>query len=57
MPQTLNSSSNPTPIQTPKHPVIASRQIRLAMWQALHVQDCLKKLYPRYDDQILGMTA
>jgi hydroxymethylbilane synthase len=27
------------------------------MWQAEHVQDCLKKLYPDCDVQILGMTT
>jgi hydroxymethylbilane synthase len=41
----------------PRRLVIASRESRLAMWQALHVQDCLKKLYPDCDVQILGMTT
>ena len=27
------------------------------MWQAEHVRDCLKKLYPGCDVQILGMTT
>ena len=27
------------------------------MWQAEHVQDCLRKLYPDCDVQILGMTT
>lgn len=27
------------------------------MWQAEHVRDCLKKLYPACDVQILGMTT
>ncbi len=27
------------------------------MWQAEHVQDCLKRLYPECDVQILGMTT
>jgi hydroxymethylbilane synthase len=27
------------------------------MWQAEHVRDCLKKLYPDCDVQILGMTT
>jgi hydroxymethylbilane synthase len=27
------------------------------MWQAEHVRDCLKKLYPECDVQILGMTT
>jgi len=37
--------------------VIASRESRLAMWQAEHVRDCLKALYPGCDIQILGMTT
>ena len=46
-----------TPIQPPTRLVIASRESRLAMWQAEHVRDCLKKLYPECDVQILGMTT
>ena len=53
MSQTLNSSSS----AAPKRLVIASRESRLAMWQAEHVRDCLKKLYPDCDVQILGMTT
>jgi hydroxymethylbilane synthase len=37
--------------------VIASRESRLAMWQAEHVRDALRKLYPSCDVQILGMTT
>jgi hydroxymethylbilane synthase len=36
---------------------IASRQSRLAMWQAEHVQSALHKLYPSCDVKILGMTT
>ena len=53
MSQTLNFSS----LAAPKRLVIASRESRLAMWQALHVQDCLQKCYPDCDVQILGMTT
>ena len=53
MSQTLNTSS----LAAPKRLVIASRESRLAMWQAEHVRDCLKKLYPDCDVQILGMTT
>ena len=53
MPQTLNSS----PQSAPQRLVIASRESRLAMWQAEHVRDCLKTLYPECDVQILGMTT
>lgn len=37
--------------------VIASRESRLAMWQAEHVRDALHKLYPFCDLRILGMTT
>ena len=50
----------PTPASTlaaPKRLIIASRESRLALWQAHYVQDCLKKLYPDCDVQILGMTT
>lgn len=53
MPHTL-ASSVPTP---PQRLVIASRESRLALWQAHYVQDCLKTLYPDCDVQILGMTT
>ncbi len=53
MSQTLNSS----PLAAPKRLVIASRESRLAMWQAEYVRDCLKKLYPDCDVRILGMTT
>lgn len=46
-----------TQISYPKKLVIASRESRLAMWQAKYVQDCLKKLYPDCDVSILGMTT
>ena len=41
----------------PTRLVIASRESRLAMWQAEHVQACLKKLYPNCEVIILGMTT
>lgn len=43
--------------KSPKRLVIASRESRLAMWQAEHVQSCLKKLYPECEVTILGMTT
>ena len=46
-----------TPISSPSRLVIASRESRLAMWQAEYVRDCLKKHYPDCDVQILGMTT
>ena len=57
MSQTLNSSPSSATLEAPKRLVIASRESRLAMWQAEHVQACLKKLYPGCDVQILGMTT
>lgn len=42
---------------SPTRLVIASRESRLAMWQAEHVQSCLKKLYPNCEVTILGMTT
>ena len=57
MSDSLNSpplASAPLP---PKRLVIASRESRLAMWQAQYVRDCLKKHYPECDVQILGMTT
>src|ERR1700712_4613576 len=47
-----------TPSTTPPHSlVIASRESRLAMWQAEHVRCALHKLYPSCDVKILGMTT
>ncbi|MGN6229804.1 MAG: hydroxymethylbilane synthase [Trinickia sp.] len=41
----------------PTELVIASRESRLAMWQAQFVRDALRKLYPSCDVRILGMTT
>ncbi len=43
--------------QPPKKLVIASRESRLAMWQAEHVREKLALLYPQCSIQILGMTT
>jgi hydroxymethylbilane synthase len=51
----MNSETHPT--QPPTSLVIASRESRLAMWQAEHVQFALHKLYPSCDVKILGMTT
>lgn len=42
---------------SPTRLVIASRESRLAMWQAEHVQACLKNLYPNCEVIVLGMTT
>ena len=57
MSQTLSFNPRSSTLADPKRLVIASRESRLAMWQAEHVRDCLKKLYPDCDVQILGMTT
>ncbi len=44
-------------IPTPSRIVIATRESRLAMWQALHVQARLLALYPQCQVDILGMTT
>ena len=41
----------------PQTLVIASRESRLAMWQAEHVRDRLQALYPQCRVSILGMTT
>ncbi len=41
----------------PSKLVIASRESRLAMWQAEHVRDRLAALYPNTTVEILGMTT
>jgi len=43
--------------QAPVKLVIASRESRLAMWQAEHVRDRLAALYPECRVDILGMTT
>ena len=37
--------------------IIASRESRLAMWQAEHVRDRLASLYPHCNIEVLGMTT
>jgi hydroxymethylbilane synthase len=41
----------------PSKLIIASRESRLAMWQAEYVRDRLKALYPQCSIEILGMTT
>lgn len=48
------NSSNFAP---PPRIVIASRESRLALWQAVHVRDRLSALYPESKVEILGMTT
>ena len=44
-------------LQVPSRLVIASRESRLAMWQAEHVRARLSLLYPQCSVEILGMTT
>lgn len=59
----ISDLSNPVPQhETQAYPkpariVIASRESRLAMWQAEHVRDRLSALYPGTQVDILGMTT
>ncbi|BBP05953.1 porphobilinogen deaminase [Sulfuriferula plumbiphila] len=45
------------PQTTPDELIIASRESALAMWQAEHIADRLRALYPRMRVSILGMTT
>lgn len=54
---TVSTFFGDTPAQPPARLVIASRESRLAMWQAEHVQARLRALYPGCDVSILGMTT
>ena len=42
---------------SPSRLVIASRESALAMWQAEHIRDRLRALYPQTEVSILGMTT
>jgi len=46
-----------TSFTPPPSLVIATRESRLALWQAEHVRDLLKGLYPQCDVRIFGMTT
>ena len=41
----------------PSRLIIASRESRLALWQAVHIQSRLAALYPQCSVEILGMTT
>jgi hydroxymethylbilane synthase len=47
----------PESMQSPAKLIIASRESRLAMWQAEHVRGQLALLYPQCSIEILGMTT
>ncbi len=50
-------SQAPQAHHAPAKLVIASRESALAMWQAEHIRDRLRALYPQTDVSILGMTT
>ncbi len=51
--QKQSSGTQPIPAKL----VIASRESALAMWQAEHIRDRLRALYPETEVSILGMTT
>ena len=46
-----------TPERSPEQIIIATRESRLALWQAEHVRDLLQKLYPSCRVELRGMTT
>lgn len=44
-------------MSTPEKIVIATRASRLALWQAEHVRDCIKGLYPQCEVELLSMST
>ena len=44
-------------ISSPARIVIATRESRLALWQAEHVRSLLQRLYPACSVELLGMTT
>lgn len=52
-----NSPSPSAPTSRPRRIVIATRESRLAVWQAEHVQQRLKALYPECSVELLPMTT
>ncbi|MDZ4202983.1 MAG: hydroxymethylbilane synthase [Gallionella sp.] len=49
----MSQTSHPIPARL----IIASRESALAMWQAEHIRDRLRALYPQTEVSILGMTT
>lgn len=49
----MSQTSHPVPTRL----IIASRESALAMWQAEHIRDRLRALYPQTEVSILGMTT
>ncbi len=53
----MTTGNAPTGTDAPRRLVIASRESRLAMWQAEHVQRLLIACHPQCEVRILGMTT
>jgi len=53
----VNNPVTPAVEPLPERIVIATRESRLALWQAEHVRDVLRKLYPACQVDLLGMTT
>lgn len=49
--------TTPATVAAPERIVIATRESRLALWQAEHVQARLQALYPSCSVELLGMTT
>ncbi len=53
-----NPAPHPSPVSSvPERIVIATRESRLALWQAEHARDLLRRLYPGCRVELLGMTT
>jgi hydroxymethylbilane synthase len=48
---------DPNPATAPARIVIATRESRLALWQARHVQDRLRAIHPQASVELLGVTT
>jgi hydroxymethylbilane synthase len=57
MPLLVTVSVSANPNSSPERIVIATRESRLALWQAEHVRDQLQKRYPSCKVELLGMTT
>jgi hydroxymethylbilane synthase len=53
----MTDSRAPEPSAAPQRLVIATRESRLALWQARHVQALLRERYPQSSVELLGMTT
>jgi hydroxymethylbilane synthase len=53
----VRPSAVPSLDKAPERIVIATRESRLALWQAEHVRDLLRELYPASRVELLGMTT